>query len=150
MEEPKEPNSPLQHSDDPPLPKQILIVDDDVTFAEMLQDILDEYGQEDYDYQSDVVHSGLACLEYCREELPDLILLDVVMPGMNGVELADRVSGMLPTVPVIFVSGYAEEIAGVEAMRRRGALFIPKPFDPTLLLLSVRETLDAVPLRPAD
>ena len=47
--------------------------------------------------------------------------------------------------PVIFVSGYTEEISDIEVMRRRGALLIPKPFDPTLLLLSVREALDAVP-----
>jgi CheY-like chemotaxis protein len=74
-----------------------------------------------------------------------LLLTDVVMPGMNGRELAVRLSAGRPGLRLMFTSGYSGE-----DMRRRGVdadghLVLPKPFHAAELLRAVRETLDAAP-----
>ncbi len=68
----------------------------------------------------------------------DLLLTDVVMPGMNGSALAARFGERWPDVPVIYMSGYAED----EGLRGTGSALLPKPFDAETLLRRVRQTLD--------
>ncbi|HET6452038.1 MAG TPA: response regulator, partial [Spirochaetia bacterium] len=73
----------------------------------------------------------------------DLLLTDVVMPGMGGPELASRVAGLVPAVRTLYISGY-----GRPALERRGAFssgapLLGKPFDEVSLLSAVREVLSA-------
>ena len=72
--------------------------------------------------------------------VPDLLVTDVVMPGMGGVELARFFDDRAPDMPVLFVSGYAEDPAlhGI-----RDVPFLPKPFSAQQLLRAVRDALDA-------
>ena len=73
-----------------------------------------------------------------RQECIDLLLTDVVMPGMNGRELARRVAALRPGLPVLFVSGYDDSLAdgGVSVEP-----FLAKPFSPAVLAARVRELL---------
>ncbi len=73
----------------------------------------------------------------------DLLISDVIMPGMNGKELADRLAAEYPAMRVLFVSGYAADYLGARGVWSVPAEFLQKPFGPTALLRRVREILDA-------
>ena len=71
----------------------------------------------------------------------DLLLTDVVMPGMNGQELAKRIVASRKTTKVLFMSGYAEEFVELDA----GTFFLQKPFNPSTLTAKLREVLEYAP-----
>jgi PAS domain S-box-containing protein len=73
----------------------------------------------------------------------DMVVTDVVMPGLGGRELIGRLRIMSPNVPVLFVSGYAEEGVRGQGVLEPGAAYLEKPFTPETLLVKVREALDA-------
>jgi CheY-like chemotaxis protein len=72
-----------------------------------------------------------------------LLLTDVVMPGMSGRQLADRLTPRLPGVKVLFMSGYTDDAIVHHGVLERGIAFLHKPFSPDALAQRVRETLDA-------
>src|SRR4029079_4469567 len=90
-------------------------------------------------YQVIPVESGAAALE--RLDSADVLVTDVVMPGMSGVELAAAARERRPSLPVVFVSGYTGDttIAGADDP---ATAFLAKPFDGDDLLRAVRSTLD--------
>jgi len=73
----------------------------------------------------------------------DLVLTDVVMPGMGGRELADRLTAARPGVKVLFMSGYTDDAILRNGVAQDAAHFLPKPFAPADLTRKVREVLDA-------
>lgn len=73
----------------------------------------------------------------------DLLVTDLVMPGLNGKELADRLRATWPGLKVLFVSGYPEEASGKKRLVEDGSHFLGKPFKPNDLLGTVRKILDA-------
>ena len=79
----------------------------------------------------------------------DMLLTDVVMPGMSGRDLADRVNVMRPGVRILFMSGYSAEAVAQHGVLAEGASFLEKPFSPGNLLQKVREILDAPVLQPS-
>jgi len=113
---------------------------------------------EDEDGVRELVRAGLTRLGYRVLDAPDgatameralldsepieLLITDVVMPGMSGQELADRVVALHPTVRVIYMSGYPPEIVGNPRLGRRKTQFLQKPFTRERLLSAVRETLE--------
>jgi excisionase family DNA binding protein len=114
----------------------VLIVDDDEGLREFLRSNLEVEGYVVREAAS--AEDGLAVLE---EEPPDLILLDVMMPGMSGWEMLQRVQERhgVGAIPVIMFSGKVE--AGAEAEERGAEAFLRKPFDPEQLLASTRQLL---------
>jgi CheY-like chemotaxis protein len=88
-----------------------------------------------------VAADGAEAVEIARERGAeiDLLLTDVVMPKMLGREVAARVAELQPHLRVLFVSGYAEELA---ARGVAGAAFLAKPFTPRALAARIREVLD--------
>jgi two-component system, cell cycle sensor histidine kinase and response regulator CckA len=72
----------------------------------------------------------------------DLVVTDVVMPGLGGRELVSRLKIMSPRLPVLFVSGYTEEGVRKQGVLEPGATYLEKPFTPEKLLHKVREVLD--------
>jgi CheY-like chemotaxis protein len=71
----------------------------------------------------------------------DLVLTDVVMPGMSGPELAERLSREQPGLRVLYMSGYADEAIGHHGVLEPGVEFLQKPFTPQDLVQRVREVL---------
>ncbi len=72
-----------------------------------------------------------------------LLLTDVVMPGMSGRELADRLTARRPEVRVLFMSGYTDDAVVRHGMLEPGLAYLQKPFCPDVLAAKVREVLDA-------
>jgi len=87
---------------------------------------------------------GESALAVAREHKGDLQLLvtDVVMPGMNGKELADRLTAERPDLRVLYISGYAEHAVVRQGVLVEGIAFLSKPFDLSELARTVREVLD--------
>ncbi len=115
---------------------RILVIDDDPGVREYLEAVLSHWG-----YSVSAVAAAEQAFHQLDEIPPDLILLDLLLPGMNGVEALHRFKRRLPDVPVVMVSGYgpAREIA--ECMRRGASDFLRKPFDEDRLRLVLQTVL---------
>lgn len=120
--------------------QRVLIVDDDERLREYLRVNLEMEGYAVREAGS--AAEGLAALE---EEPPDLILLDVLMPQMDGWDMLRRVreSHGLDTIPVVMFSGKVDEESAVAAEERGAQAFIGKPFDPQQLIASTKQLLRA-------
>ncbi len=94
---------------------------------------------------------GDEALAIARElaEAPDLVLTDVVMPGLSGREVAERLRETYPRTPVLFMSGYTNDVVTRQGILDADVAFLAKPFTPQQLLRKVREILDA-PARDED
>jgi len=75
----------------------------------------------------------------------DVLVSDVVMPGMNGPAVAEAVAAARPGVRIVFMSGYTDQAIEAENLGMEGAVLLPKPFDPDLLGRTVRSVLDGAP-----
>lgn len=75
----------------------------------------------------------------------DLLLTDVVMPGMSGSELARRLQALRPGIRVVFMSGYSPEAVATRGLLAPGSMFLPKPFSATQLIECIRKTLNETP-----
>src|SRR6476660_750846 len=120
------------------MPKsRILVVDDEAAIRDSLKMTL-EY--EGYEFLSAATgQEGLALIE---RESPDLVLLDVKMPGMDGLEVLDRIRALNDALPVVVVSGHGTISTAVEATKKGAFDFIEKPFASDRVLVSVRNALD--------
>ena len=99
--------------------KRILVIDDDAAVRESFVAAL-----ECRDYVISSASSGLAGIESALTQPPDLVFLDLKMPGMNGVETLSRLREQCPDVPVYFVTGFhAEFLEPLKELRAKGAAF---------------------------
>jgi two-component system cell cycle sensor histidine kinase/response regulator CckA len=87
---------------------------------------------------------GDEALRVAARDAPDLLLTDVVMPGMSGGELAEALRRSLPDLPVIFASGYGADAIERPASLERRVGFVEKPFTDAMLLEAVRAMLEPV------
>lgn len=117
----------------------ILVVDDESRIAETLVMILNTR-----DYAAEATHDGASALEICRQRLPDLVVTDVVMPGMNGIELAIAIRRQFPGCRLLLFSGQAETLEILEDAKRLGYDFelLAKPIHPEEFLKKVKELID--------
>ena len=116
--------------------KTILVVDDEKDIRIALTGIL-----EDESYQVITASSGLEALESAREELPDLILLDIWMPGMDGLETLEKLKALFPFITVIMISGHGTIETAVRATKLGAYDFIEKPLSLDKVLISVANAL---------
>ncbi len=107
---------------------QILVVDDDPTNTKLLKFLLTDEG-----YEVTAVHSPNEALTTLQSSVYDLILLDIMMPGMDGLELCRRIR-MTSNTPIIFISARGEVKDKVTGLKAGGDDYISKPFDPNELL----------------
>jgi DNA-binding NtrC family response regulator len=99
--------------------KRVLIIDDDPGVRESF---LAALAAQNYDLEA--VESGLAGLESASQQRPDLVFLDLKMPGMSGVEVLQRLHEICPGVPVYIVTAfYGEFLKSLKAVRNRGINF---------------------------
>src|SRR5437588_3729218 len=121
---------------------RILVIDDESAIRDSLRMTL-EY--EGYDYAA--AATGQEGLALAERETPDLVVLDVKMPGMDGLEVHDRLRGMNETLPVIVITGHGTSNTAVEATKKGAFDFIEKPFATDRVLVSLRNALDQRRLR---
>jgi two-component system, sensor histidine kinase and response regulator len=116
----------------------LLVVDDDAVNVELLCDLLEALG-----YRVLGAHGGEAALQAARERRPDLVLLDVMMPGMNGYEVCRRLKADPATaaVPVVFVTALSDTDDKVKAIEAGGDDFLTKPFNRPVLVARIRSLL---------
>jgi DNA-binding NarL/FixJ family response regulator len=112
----------------------VLIVDDVPDNLALLHDALDEAG-----YTVLVATNGESALQRARQSRPDVILLDAVMPGMDGFEVARRIKADFATqnIPIIFMTGLTETESVVAAFAAGGADYVTKPIKPQEVLVRI-------------
>ncbi len=115
----------------------VLIVDDETPIRRTLKEIL-EFEKFKVDEASD----GLECLVQLKKAQYDVILMDIKMPKMDGMEALERIQALAPDTPVIMISGHANIDTAVEAVKKGAFDFISKPPDLNRLLITVRNALD--------
>lgn len=118
--------------------KIILVVDDERRIADTIALILQSRG-----YETAVAYEGDSALAHCSRLQPDLLLTDVLMPGMNGIDLAQTVSEKFPECKVLLLSGQAATAELVDRAREQGHDFplLSKPIHPEILLKKIAEML---------
>jgi len=115
----------------------ILAVDDDKSICTLVKSIL---GFEK-SYEINTVISGEACLKYIREQMPDLILMDIQMPGIDGIETLKRVKEYDSRIPVVMMSAHGTIERAVRSMKLGAYDFITKPIERERLLITVKNAL---------
>ncbi len=116
---------------------RVLVVDDERKMRRILQILLEQMGCE-----SLAADSGEEALQLCAAEAVDLILTDLKMPGIDGIELIRRVRALDVEVPVIVFTAFGTVETAVEAMKQGAADYILKPFDIQAVELVIRRALD--------
>lgn len=125
-------------------PGTILIVDDDPLNRRLLAKSLENDGHRTTQFDN-----GFAALAAIKEDQPDLVLLDVEMPGLDGIEVLERIKGddELRHVPVIMISGIEDTASIVRCIEAGAEDFLPKPFDPVILRARIASGLNRKRLR---
>ncbi len=121
----------------------ILVVDDDRNICKMIEINL----RKEKEYIVETANSGEACLKAIRETIPDLILLDIQMPGIDGIETLTRIRNEEPRIPVVMMSAHGTIEKAVKSMKLGAYDFIQKPFPSDRLLVTVRNALTTSSLK---
>ena len=114
----------------------VMVVDDSVTLREMIADLLKGRG-----LNVTVASDGVEALEQIKTNRPDLVVLDIVMPRMNGYEVCRRLKSDPKTqsLPVVMCSSKSEEFDRYWGMKQGADAYIPKPVDQEQLLQTVKQ-----------
>lgn len=116
---------------------KILIVDDEQSIRRTLKEIL-----EFEKYIVDEAADGYDCLVKLKQDKYDVIVLDIKMPKLDGMDALDRIKELAQDIPVIMISGHATIDTAVESVKRGAFDFISKPPDLNRLLITIRNALD--------
>ena len=119
----------------------IVVVEDEQSVRTLIGRILGSHGYRVFPFRD-----GSAALEWMRtsNEAIDLLLTDVIMPGMNGRELAEQVAKLRPATRILYASGYTANVIVQHGVLKPGVNFLAKPFSAEELRSKVRETIDAL------
>ncbi len=125
--------------------KTVLVVDDEAEVRVNVRECLEQLGYRVYE-----AASGEQALGICQQQRGgiDLVLTDLVMPGLAGHELSNELAHGHPTVPVLFMSGYTEDNAARRAILQKGNPFLQKPFSVAELSRAVQQTMESSAVLP--
>ncbi len=118
------------------MPK-ILIIDDEKSIRKTLREIL-EYEK----YQVDEATEGMEGMAQLQKEKYDVVLCDIKMPKMDGIEVLDKITQLYGDIPVVMISGHGTIETAVEAVKKGAFDFIAKPLDLNRLLVTIRNAMD--------
>jgi len=116
--------------------RQILVVDDEERIRQSLNGVLKDEG---YDVRE--AKDGVQALKQIESDPPDVVLLDIWMPGMDGIETLERIKAQIPNLPVVMISGHANIELAVRATKLGAYDFIEKPLSLEKVLLTVNHAL---------
>jgi FixJ family two-component response regulator len=115
----------------------VFVVDDDVSVRESLELLIRCEG-----WQTKTFASAQEFLDYPRVLIPNCLVLDVSLPGLNGLDLQGLVAGERTDMPIIFITGHGDVPMTVQAMKAGAVEFLTKPFDDDVLLAAIRTALE--------
>ena len=115
----------------------VFVVDDDVSVRESLESLIRCEG-----WQPETFASAQEFLDYPRVLVPNCLVLDVSLPGLNGLDLQRLVAGERTAMPIIFITGYGDVPMTVQAMKAGAVEFLTKPFNDGVLLTAIRAALE--------
>ncbi len=116
---------------------RILVIDDERSIRNTLKEIL---GYEKY--QVDACENGEQGLEKIKENEYDIVLCDIKMPGMDGIEVLEKITELKPDIPIVMISGHGNIDTAVESIKKGAFDFIEKPLDLNRLLITIRNATD--------
>jgi DNA-binding response OmpR family regulator len=114
----------------------VLVVDDDPTVSDVVRRYLEQDG-----YRVRLAADGLAALAAVADDRPDLVVLDLMMPGLDGLEVCRQLRNRLPDLPVVMLTALGEEADRVIGLEVGADDYLTKPFSPRELVLRVRSVL---------
>jgi FixJ family two-component response regulator len=115
----------------------IFVVDDDISVRESLELLIQNEG-----WQPETFASAHEFLDRPRSVVPSCLVLDISLPGLNGLELQKRITAERTDMPIIFITGHADVPKTVQAMKAGAVEFLTKPFTDEELLGAVRQGLE--------
>jgi len=115
----------------------VFVVDDDVSVRESLELLVRCEG-----WQPETFASAQEFLDYPRVHVPNCLVLDVSLPGLNGLDLQRLIAGERTDMPIIFITGYGDVPMTVQAMKAGAVEFLTKPFSDDVLLRAIRAALE--------
>ena len=115
----------------------VFVVDDDVSVRESLELLIRGEG-----WQPKTFASAQEFLDHPRVPVPNCLILDVSLPGLNGLDLQGLVAGERTDMPIIFITGYGDVPMTVRAMKAGAVEFLTKPFKDDVLLAAIRGALE--------
>ena len=113
----------------------ILVCDDEEGVRESFKLVLSD------SYQVKFVNNGLQAIDLLKTFTPDVMLLDIKMPKINGIEVLKQIKKLKPNLPVIIVTGYQSVETAQEALKNGAADYIPKPFESKQILKTIAKAL---------
>ncbi|MBT0665980.1 sigma-54 dependent transcriptional regulator [Geobacter pelophilus] len=117
--------------------KTILVVDDEASIRTSLQGILEDEG-----YRPQLAEDGVTALTMVQQDLPDLVLLDIWMPGLDGLEVLQKLKAIHPALLVIMMSGHGTIETAVRSTKMGAYDFIEKPLSLEKLVLTIQNAFD--------
>src|SRR6266481_407027 len=115
----------------------VFVVDDDISVRESLELLIRSEG-----WQPETFESAQEFLAHPRALVPSCLVLDVSLPGLNGLELQKSVAVERTDMPIIFITGYGDVPMTVQAMKAGAAEFLTKPFGDNVLLSAIRHAIE--------
>jgi FixJ family two-component response regulator len=115
----------------------VFVVDDDISVRESLELLIRSEG-----WQPETFESAQEFLAHPRALVPSCLVVDVSLPGLNGLELQKRVAVERTDMPIIFITGFGDVPMTVQAMKAGAVEFLTKPFGDNVLLSAIRHALD--------
>ena len=115
----------------------VFVVDDDISVRESLELLVRCEG-----WDAETYASAQEFLARSRPRVPSCLVLDVSLPGLNGLDLQKRVAVERTDMPIVFITGYGDVPTSVRAMKAGAVEFLTKPFKHSVLVDAIRESLD--------